>query len=240
MAIALGGTATDGGNNGGAGTSHSFAVVVAAGESLRVMFAGDTALDDVVSVVWDPPGFNQALTLTVKRAPAGDRYLYDYFLLAPSAGNKNVVITIGAAHYILAGAVTYTGFALSGQPDATTTASHGVTDPHTTSLATVADNCWAFLLAGHNFSGAPETAGAGSTRRKWDATFGTWTFFDSNGPITPAGTLYSMTCTSGAGGNVTAMSTFSPNTGGSGPTVAQELPAFVQELSSQMVGLVYS
>lgn len=192
MAIAFD-AATDGGNNGGTTNSRTFSHTCTGSDRiLFVGFCGDVSPgnDDITSVTYNGVG----LSLVGKRTDDNtSRMLYLYMLVGPASGANDVVISCTNNHYLLAGAVSYTGVAQSGQPDASTTNISGaLATTLTTSLTTVADNCWTVLVEGGFNANAAPTAGAGSTRRTFDAAFGTWGLFDSNSAITPAGS-YSMT-----------------------------------------------
>jgi hypothetical protein len=205
--------ATDGGNNGGGSNSLSFAHTCTGSD--RILFvgiAGDVApfgADDITGVTYN----GVAMEFVGKRFADElvSRGTYLYQLEAPASGSNNVVVSSTSAHYLLAGAVSYTGAAQSGQPDnSTTNLSADTATSLTTSLTTVADNCWTALVINEATSGAPG-AGTGSTRRTYDAAFQVWGMFDSNAAITPAGS-YSMTTTRGAGIEAIAhvMASFSP------------------------------
>lgn len=211
MAIALGSAAVDGGNNGGSTSSLTFAVTVAAGESLIVHIAGDagTGVDNVTSVVWNG---SENLTLAQKNGTTNiNRFTYQYEILAPTSGTHNVVITCGTNHFILAGAVTYTGMKSTQPGQVTATAFSASTATLATTLTTTVDNSWTVLTGNWFNSSAPLTNGTGSTRRTFDAAFGTWTAFDSNAAITPAAST-TMTITAGIGFPVgTVMASYEPS-----------------------------
>lgn len=134
-----------------------------------------------------------SMTLAVKfQRDTGIRWQYVFYLVNPASGANNVVITALASSVILLGCADYDGAKQSGQPDASDTVSVTATTGNITkALTTVANNSWVILATeGYNSNTAP-LAGTGSTRRSFDATLGTWGLFDSNGPVTPAGS-YSM------------------------------------------------
>jgi hypothetical protein len=199
--------ATDGGNNGGSSSSLTFAHTCFGSDGLLIVaLCGDTSADDISSVTYNGVG----MTLLAKFNPgdtSNGRHSYFYYLLGPAAATNNVVVTAGSSHYLLAGASSYSGVNATGQPDAST--SNTGSAQFTTSLTTIADNCWTMLTGfGFNSSGPP-IAGTGATRRTYEAAFGTWGIFDSNAAITPPGS-YSMTCgtTGNAGGH--KMASFKP------------------------------
>lgn len=185
MAIAFG-SIVDGGNNGGSTNSLTFAFNNVAGNIVLVGIEGDVigSGDDITSVTYA----GAACTLIAKRTTGtGDRNTYMYFRSSPSTGSNNVVINCTANHYLLAVAASYTGCATTGQPDASTT--NNGTPPLSTSLTSIADNCWHVLMSGYSGSGGTQTAGAGTTRRSFESAFFTWAWFDSNAAKTPAGSV---------------------------------------------------
>ncbi len=215
MAIAFD-AATDGLNNGGSGTltfSHT-----ATGSNLIgfVGLLGDVigGADDISSVTWG--GVAMTLIRKITSGPGG-RFSYVYALAGPASGSQSIVVSSSSNHYLLAGAATYTGASQTGIPDNSTTNTAG-TDPITTSLTTVADNCWTFLFA-ESGSGGTFTAGTGSTFRKKDVAFSVWGILDSGNLIHPAGS-YSMTVSSLSNG-VTIMCSFAPVGAGASVTYPQ-------------------
>jgi hypothetical protein len=187
---------------------------------LLVGFNGSSAggTDDITGVTYN----GVSMTLAAKKDPTGgDRILYVYYLIGPATGAHNVVISASSSHNLSGGAVSYTGALQSGQPDNTTTNVEVSSSSKTltTSLTTVADNCWTVLLEGCYDASAGPTAGTGATRRIFDGNFGAWGLFDSNGLIHPAGS-YSMTTNRSADpfGLLIAhvMVSIAPDTGGGG------------------------
>lgn len=77
---------------------------------------------------------------TVSNASGSGLRAYLYYLLAPTVGTANIVISATGSIFIQAEAVTYTGAKQTGQPDAsaTNTASSSTTCANT--LTTIADN----------------------------------------------------------------------------------------------------
>jgi hypothetical protein len=185
--------ATDGGNNSGSTNTLSFShTVTGSNPILFVGFVGDiqTGADDISSVSYGA----SSLTLIAKRTDSSvNRFIYLYVLVGPSTGSSFVNIVAGSNHFLLGGSVSYTGAAQSGQPDASNSNQAGDEQHVTAFVSTVADNCWTVLVGGGFENSDLLLAGSGSTRRTAEASFGTWALFDSNGPITPAGTT-SMEC----------------------------------------------
>lgn len=209
MAIAFD-AATDGGNNGGSTTSITFSHTCTGSDRLLIVAViGDPTTDDVTGVTYN----GVAMTQVGKQSPAiGYRWAYLYHLEAPASGANNVVISAGSAHYLWGGAASYTGVNASGQPDQTATNS-GTGPTLTTSITTVADNCWMMLMEGsYDADTGHPAAGTGSTRRKNDASFGAWGLFDNNAAITPAGANSMQTVRTGPVGLSHVAASFAPAT----------------------------
>lgn len=202
--------AKDLGNNGGGGTLTS-AYTCGSGSNtmLIVAFQGDQTNDDITGVTYN----GVAMTLVNKTHSAGDRWVYMYYLLAPASGSHNVVITSTNSHYLLALAADYIGVKQSGQPDnnAINHKDAPGSDTLTTTLTTVADNCFTILVGG-GFNSAP-LAGTGSLRRTFGVAFNEPGLFDSNAAKTPAGST-SMEWHMGAPGSghqmASVMGSFAP------------------------------
>lgn len=190
--------AFDGGNSGGSSTQFSYNYNVTGGNSQGMLVAaivGDTTSDNVTTVFYNSVGMTNA----VKKQVTSQRWTYLYYLLNPSTGTNSLQINCSpACNFILSGAAHYTGVATSSAVDTTNTGNSGAAATTlTTSVTTTVDKDWTVLVEqsydniGDNL---PPSAGAGLTRRTFDAALGTWGLFDSAADITPAG-VYSMTTT---------------------------------------------
>lgn len=121
----------------------------------------------------------------------GNIYNYLFYLIAPATGTNNVVVSSNSNSLITAVSASFTGAKQSSQPDASGTNSGA--SPLTTSLTSVADNCWGIMLAQDNNGSL--TAGTGATKIVQD-TFNAMALLTySSNPITPAGN-FSMEVTS--------------------------------------------
>jgi hypothetical protein len=122
--------------------------------------------------------------------PEGAMIATLYRLSSPPTGTNNIVTSFsGSGVEVYVAAVSYSGTATSGQPDASRTQS-GTASSATAALTTVVNNAWVVMFALSEQGGAA-TAGTGSTIRGSSSSSGLGAFFDSNGAITPAGS-YSM------------------------------------------------
>lgn len=116
-----------------------------------------------------------------------------FYLLNPTSGINNVVITPGSGTPdILGRSMGYTGV---GSFDTVNTGAD-TSNPYTIDITTIADNCWTMAIWA-NTGGDAMSPGTGSTARAGTGTSSI--FCDSAGPITPAG-LTSMSATHAGGG----------------------------------------
>lgn len=222
MAIAFD-AATDGGLV-NPGTSLTWShTVTGSNRILRVGCFGDLVSGDATGVkITGATADAVAMNLITKIAenngatPAADRWVYLFELPGIAAGSVAIAINASSSIAIGGAAASYNGAAQTGQPDAfTTNFTNGTT--LTTSLSSIADNCWFGLVAKQ--SAATPTAGTGATTRV-TSTSGI-VLMDSNGPKTPAGS-YSMTADAASTGDFAIiMASFSPFVSGGGPTYPQ-------------------
>ncbi len=123
-----------------------------------------------------------------------DFYSTIYALPNPATGANNVVVTCSVAQNIIPMSVSYTG-AKNEVPTISNTGSGS--SPLSVSVTTTADNSWLLGYVRKTTSGTI-TAGAGTTLRASDTTYGLYTC-DSGAPTTPAGSdslniTYTGTC----------------------------------------------
>ena len=196
MAIAFD-SAVDGGN--GANTL-TFSFTNTAG---NIVFVGAIATGDLVTAV----SYGGSSTTLVGKITTGGLTRYLFVQTSPATGANNVVIT-STAGYLAGGAVSYSGASTSGQPDNSATNSVTNGGPTvTTTLTTVADNCWTVIYFGS--SASTLTAGTGTTKRTAD-DFGHDGLFDSNAAITPAGSSSLVVTMSGFDTANAIMASFAP------------------------------
>lgn len=114
-------------------------------------------------------------------AAAGQR-LYHYILIAPATGSNNIVVSSSANLGGYISGVSYTGAKQTGQPDASNTQAVSSNTTLTTSVTTIADNCW---LVGYSYHNGTVVAGANTTLR--GGSVNVLQTMDSGGDKTPAG-----------------------------------------------------
>lgn len=186
------------------GSTYSFSHTCTGSDRiLWVGIFGDTT-DTLTGITYN----GVAMTVAQKVGMGfGDRWIYLYYLVNPATGSNTVSATFSASTAAKAVAVSYTGAKQTGQPDNSNNWTDLFVSSISHSITTVADNCWMVFIAKTNGAGTP-SAGTGSTSRGGSNSFA---FFDSNGPITPAGS-YSMACS--VGGSAvwgSCMASFSPS-----------------------------
>src|SRR5262249_2927755 len=108
--------AADGGNNGGGTTSltYSYTVGTNSNRLLLVNLVGDSSADDISSVTYA----GAQLSLIKKVKTPSQRWHYMYYLLSPSSGTNNVVITSASPHFLISEAASWYNIAQTGQPGA--------------------------------------------------------------------------------------------------------------------------
>jgi hypothetical protein len=126
----------------------------------------------------------------------------------PATGANTVSMTTSSGS-VFGFAATYSG---ADAYDNSTQKRQAASTSSTTSLTTVADNCWTAIVV--TDGGSNPVAGSGTTQR--GSTTGAALYGDSNGPKTPAGST-SMTFTwTGTSDGLSCMVSFSPAGGGGG------------------------
>lgn len=143
--------------------------------------------------------YNSVSMTEIDSVGASDRATRLFLLIAPATGAHNVVVSGGTGAYDAVSA-SYTGCKQSAQPDAHITNTASGASTLTTSITTVANNCWT-VMSGGKENGGTLQAGTGSNLLfDTGASLGC-AMFDSNAAITPAGS-YSMEFHPSAGSGV--------------------------------------
>jgi hypothetical protein len=191
-------------NTGGATISQDF---TCSGNN-RILFAGIVNFaptDDVEA----PTYGGVAMTLVGKQGfnteASPDDWSYLYYLINPASGTNTLSVTrtdtTSSMHLV---GVSYTGAKQSGVPDASATNVQDSGTSLTTSVTTVADNCWTVLFCGAQ---REVSAGTGTTER----VNGIQNLIgDSNAAITPAGST-SMAVTMSDTPSSAIMASFAPS-----------------------------
>jgi len=172
---------------GGVGTGTTLTVSHTCTGSNRILFvAVDTEYGASVSSVTYA---GSACTYITRRTSSGGNVRMElWYIVAPTVGANNIVITISdETYHIGGGGVSYTGAKQLSQPDASNTGGNSGTQTFDLSVTTTADNCWLVGNFRADVSTNLWTAGTGTYIRT--AIYVDKTkIVDSNGLITPAGT----------------------------------------------------
>ena len=128
-----------------------------------------------------------ALTQLTKQNAQGSE-VYLYYLIAPTTGANNIVISTSSSVDIRSISASYTGVIQITSID-NSTVNNANASTITTSLTTINNNCWMISFIADSTARIP-SAGTGVTSRNTNADVSN--LGDSNGNITPAGS-YSMT-----------------------------------------------
>lgn len=126
-----------------------------------------------------------AMTEIGTRVLTGDSdYIAHYYLKNPASGSNNIVASFSGSNYSMVGAASYTGVDQTSPLDANNNRAATTSSNLTTSVTTVADNCWV-LASVRAHSDGVSAAGTGTTQR---ATVSGYTqMYDKNSAVTPAG-----------------------------------------------------
>ncbi len=165
------------------GTSQTFA---AANSNASIILVGiqngGSNTNNITAVTYAGVALTKITSINAA-ALLGQQWDY-WFLAGPATGTNNVVITGNVSAVINGGCVFYTGSSLTGQPDAGPTSNLQATGgTNTSTVVSVADNCWQIVTGGD--SGNTNSAASGALRG--NAPGGALYFYDSGGPIHPAG-----------------------------------------------------
>ena len=143
-----------------------------------------------------------------------------FYLVAPTTGTNNVVVTRSGGSYISSLSQSYTGASQTGQPDASNSGTGSVgSSPwqFTATVTSTQDNCWAVVVARDTGDGVITFISGGTQRSNSVFTQGG----DSNGPKTPAGAinivLQGASLSPRAFSYGYIMASFCPSTGGGSP-----------------------
>lgn len=166
--------------------------------------------DNLSGVTWNGVALTQGLkyNTTIDGAGGTKRYLYIYYLYAPATGNKTLSISYGATYgRVEFGAIAYTGVSQTGFPDATATnVDTGTATSLSTTLTTVAANCWGFGFA---YVSATPLGGTNMTLIDDNSATGSSGSFDSNTTLATGGNTMQIQQSSG-GPLAIALASFAP------------------------------
>jgi len=153
----------------------------------RILFVcarnGHAEGERITGITYDGVAMTKIDSYTVG---SGEPTIVLYYLVAPSIGSDNIVVS-SSSGYIQAAAASYTGASQANIPDSKAEGGVLNTSSYSLSTTTVADNCWLVMAACGSLIG--KTMAAGTTKRQDQV-------YDSNGAKTSAGS-YSLGFTGG-------------------------------------------
>jgi hypothetical protein len=150
-----------------------------------------------------------AMTLVTSATASGNTASSCYYIVGPSSGAHNLSMTLSgtAAAFYIAGSA-YSGMGQTGQPDAShTRSSVTCSTSYSDSVTTIADNAWTIL---YMWNGSGGVSAASNATLRTQTSGGQQSIFDSNGPVTPAGSYTMGLNTTSGGFCLDIMMSFSP------------------------------
>ena len=174
MAIAFGAYTT--GSNSGASSLTFTSPNVSGSEKIGIVDVFyQSGLDTITGVTWNGSAMTK---IASKGQESNSRNIETWYILNPSSGATNIVISRSAATAGLRGDATfYTGAKQSGQPDASATAGPSTGTSISPSVTVVASDSWLHLIARNNGANYTSSVTNGIIR---SATSNP-SVFDSNG-----------------------------------------------------------
>jgi hypothetical protein len=118
---------------------------------------------------------------------------YIWYLVAPTAGTNNVVLTASSSGTIRTAAMSYTGAKQTGVPDTATSSDRSAVLVHAATTTTLADNDWLVMGMRENVNG---DCAARNSNTKLRTAPSSYCGFDSNAAKTPPGS-YALVATTG-------------------------------------------
>jgi len=179
--------------------------------SNRILFVGVgpySAGSTITGVTYN--GVSMTLIATSGASAVGGQHALMYYLINPTSGANNVVVSASSSIKIAAVSASYTGALQTGQPDSSATNNDpgpGNVTTLTGSTTVASSACWT-VMCGFNDNEQALSAGSGSTLRI-DGTHGN-AMFDSSKEV-PLGS-YSMTYTGGSAHYCLVIASFKPAT----------------------------
>jgi len=205
-------TSTDGGL-GNPVTSITWAhTTTGTDRMLAVCVFGDVTNDVITGVTYA----GNALTLVDKAlAQASGRWGYLYYMIAPTSGANNIIVSASSSIAIYGMASSYTGVHQTTPLDASNTGTDiGLSSSQTVSVTTTVDNDWTVMCTRVETGGSVPTAGAGTTLRQ--SVSAGLVLSDSNGALTPVGSKSLIINDTDSANWASIIAAFSPATGGGG------------------------
>lgn len=159
-------------------TSLTFATDCTGADILLVGFSISTGT--VSSVTYN------GVSMSLATSNTSNIKTYLYYLVAPSAGSNNVVITASGSATINGASVCYSGAKQTGQPEAVSSSSDILLSDISVNVTTTTDNAWVVAIGAVSLGTTLTRLSSGSTRQNANKVI----MFDF-GPKTPTGSVTS-------------------------------------------------
>jgi hypothetical protein len=173
----------------------------------RILFVGVTAATGASDTVSGVTYNSVAMTRINTKVVPTDRKIYLYYLLAPSTGANDVVITTSTSDAIAGIAVSYTNVLQVSPIDVNTTNTGTGVTTLATSVTTTVDNDWTVLYT--KSASVATVAGTNTTQRQTGSI--STAMYDSNAALTPTGSkTLNVDSSVGSINLATCMAAFSP------------------------------
>jgi hypothetical protein len=163
----------------GSGTTVTYSHTCSGTNTILFVAACSYTADRITGITYN--GVSMTFINKTSRSTA---FISLYYLINPSTGANNVVVSSSPSDTIHSISVSYAGVKQSAQPDNNTTTSAG-TQTVATTLTTVASNTWSVHAAMNaDQTGTPSASDYTSRNTQSDIIMG-----DTNTPKTPAGSV---------------------------------------------------
>lgn len=141
----------------------------------RILFVGVKSVGQTTGVTYNSVSMTSIAEIQVG---ATGEYVNIYYLIAPASGSNTVAVSGGSDY--TSRAVSYTGAAQTGQPDAFGSNNASSSATISQAITVVASGCWGIAFMRNNVSFSDDNSGDIPTKRGTDASIA---FFDSNGTV---------------------------------------------------------
>lgn len=192
------------------GSTHTFSHTCSGANRILFVsgrnYCSSTASDVVTGVTYNGVAMTRLTAYALYVAGATADWDYVYYIIAPATGANNIVVSCSATSNAYFRGHSYTGVKQTGFPDASASAYSGTGTSITSTLTTIADNCW--LVGLHDNEQNIQTAGANTTIR--NITNSGIISVDTNSAQTPAGSKSMSSSWSGSGPNYYSIVSIAP------------------------------
>lgn len=180
-------------------TSLTFAHTCSGNSRILFVMGSDKANSTTVvtGITYNGTALTQINSL-VGNANLNDRAISLWYLVNPSSGANNVIVSASESVSLRFSAISYSGVRMINQPDGSDTSTGDTVGSISTDITTTADNCWMLMFGKDQAGTNTYTSSTGDTMRLATDAGGHFVV-DTNSEISPAG---SNTMTVSCGNNI--------------------------------------